>query len=303
MTDRSKMLRRYPGARAATLREHWRVVLTLIVLAPLVLLGACGTAAPGGRGAATSDSQAAAVWLANDSRSTEAVDNRQWALFLNAYRSVGSDGVARVAYGSLGRTGTAWLDRYVASLADLPITTYRRSEQFAYWVNLYNALTIKLIAAHYPLNSIRDINISRGLVSGPWTRPLINIEGRPVSLDDIQNRILRPGWNDARIHYLLACGAVGCPDLPAQPVSADQIAEQLDAAARAFINHPRGARVTDGALRLSAIYQRYAADFGGSDWDAIQHVRRYAARPLASAMRAASAVDGYDFDWSLNDAR
>ncbi|MDA0676005.1 MAG: DUF547 domain-containing protein [Proteobacteria bacterium] len=227
-------------------------------------------------------------------------DNRQWALFLSAYRSVGSDGVARIAYGKLGRTGTTWLDRYVANLAVLPITTHRRSEQFTYWVNLYNALTVKLIAEHYPLNSIQDIDISRGLMAGPWSQPLITIEGRPVSLDDIQYRILRQGWNDARFttcSRAARSAAPTCRRSRSAPIRSPSNWTPRRAPSSTTRAAPAWSTARSGCRRSTS----YAADFGGRDWDAIQHVRRYAARPLASAMRTTSTVGGYDFDWSLND--
>ena len=89
-----------------------------------------------------------------------------------------------------------------------------RDEQLAYWINLYNALTVKVILDHYPVKSILDIDISPGWFSiGPWGKKLVAVEGVEISLDDIEHRILRPIWRDPRIHYALNCAAVGCPNL------------------------------------------------------------------------------------------
>ena len=119
-------------------------------------------------------------WTAHQSDSTETVDHTAWDTFLKTYVSEHDDGVNRVAYGDVDDADKEALDRYIRSMASVSVESLPRDEQLAYWVNLYNALTVQVVHAHYPVKTIRDIDISPGLFSdGPWDKKLIEI-------DDIQ---------------------------------------------------------------------------------------------------------------------
>lgn len=151
--------------------------------------------------------------------------------------------------------------------------------------------------------SIKDINISPGLFSfGPWDKKLLTIEGEAVSLNDIEHRILRPLWRDPRIHYALNCASLGCPNLDAKAFSARDMNARLDAAARAFINHPRGARFEDGELVVSSIYDWFMEDFGGDEAGVLAHLRQYAAPALAEKLAKHGRLDRSTYDWRLNGA-
>jgi hypothetical protein len=177
-----------------------------------------------------------------------------------------------------------------------------RDEQMAYWLNLYNALTVRVILDAYPVSSIRDIDISPGLFSdGPWGKALVEIEGRAISIDDIEHRILRPIWNDPRIHYAVNCAALGCPNLGTGAFSAATLDDDLDYLAWAFINNPRAVREQSGGLILSSLYQWYPDDFGGSDEGVLRHLGEYADDALAATLAATATIGGYQYDWVLND--
>lgn len=243
-------------------------------------------------------------WLAHDPDATHTIDHSPWAQFLSRYLVQGEDGINRMRYGAVNGADRQALAAYIDGLAALPISRYSRDEQFAYWANLYNALTVRVILAHYPVDSVRDINISPGLFTrGPWGARLVTIEGQAVSLDDIEHRIMRPIWQDPRIHYMVNCAALGCPNLAPEPYLPDRLEAMLDQAARAFVNHPRGARMTGGGLRLSSIYRWYREDFGDSDAAVLGHLRVYAEGALARALQTVTAIDGHDYDWTLNAAK
>jgi hypothetical protein len=242
-------------------------------------------------------------WAASDETQRRRVDVAAWNDFLARYVVAGDDGINRVAYGRVLPADHEALSLQIAALAGLPITSYRRAEQQAYWINLYNALTVRVVLDHYPVASIRDIKLGGLLSFGPWSGKLLHIEGEEVSLDDIEHRILRPFWHDPRLHYALNCASLGCPNLAARAYEAATMERALDAAARGYVNHPRGARVEGGELFVSSIYRWYAADFGGSDAAIIAHLRRYAAPPLAQALAPITAIAGDRYDWSLNDAK
>jgi hypothetical protein len=241
-------------------------------------------------------------WQAHDETRSSTIAHDDWNAFLGAYvRKVG-DGSTSVAYGEVSAADRERLGGYIERMASVPISSYRRAEQFAYWVNLYNALTVAVVLDHYPVDSIRDIDISPGLFAdGPWRKSLVAVEGQELTLDDIEHRILRPIWRDPRIHYAVNCASVGCPDLQPLAFTAENTERLLDAGARAYVNHPRGIRVGDDGLTLSSIYNWFASDFE-RDGGVLAHVRRHATPELASALAGVDAVSNYAYDWRLNDA-
>ena len=242
-------------------------------------------------------------WQAHDPGSGASVDHGAWQRLLDSYLAPGADGVNRFAYGRVSPADREALNAYVAHLAATRVGALKRAEQLAYWINLYNALTVRLVLDHYPVASIRDIAISPGLFAvGPWGKPLIEVEGEALTLNDIEHRILRPIWGDPRIHYGVNCASIGCPDLQARAFTAETAEALLEAAARAYVNHPRGARVEAGRLTVSSIYAWFREDFGANEAGVIAHLKPYAVPELATALEAVEAIDAYEYDWALNDA-
>lgn len=240
-------------------------------------------------------------WEAHDPKSTTAVDHGAWDRFLQRNVTAGADGINRVGYGRTAPEDRAALDGYVEALAATPVSRLSRPEQLAYWINLYNALTVQLVHRHHPVASIRDIGISPGLFSiGPWGRKLTEVEGEKLSLDDIEHRILRPIWRDPRIHYAVNCAAVGCPNLQPAAFTAATTISLLDEAARAFVNHPRGVSFDGASLVVSSIYHWFKDDFGGTDEGVIAHLKTFAAPALRGRLETVSRIAGHDYDWRLN---
>jgi hypothetical protein len=241
-------------------------------------------------------------WEAHRPGSGERVDHGPWDRLLASRLSVGTDGVNRFAYGAASAADRLALDGYIAGLADAPVSRLDRSEQRAYWINLYNALTVQVVLSRYPVRSIRDISISPGLFSsGPWGKKLVTVEGEALSLDDIEHRVLRPIWRDPRTHYAVNCASIGCPNLMPRAYTAANLEAQLDAGAQAYINHPRGARLEGGKLRVSSIYVWFQDDFGGNEAGVIAHLQRHAAPALAQNLAGIKSIAGHDYDWALND--
>ncbi len=185
----------------------------------------------------------------------------------------------------------------------VPISAYKRDEQRAYWINLYNALTVKVVLDHYPVKTIRKISawFAIGLWRGPWNRKLITVEGEGLSLNDIEHRILRPIWRDPRIHYAVNCASIGCPNLRKQAFTATNAETLLARGAREYLNHNRGAKIKDGRLIVSSIYVWFKEDFGDSDRGAIRHLQQYAESVLATALAHVKRIADDHYDWALND--
>lgn len=239
-------------------------------------------------------------WQAYAARSTLRVDQRAWAAFLEKYLSVGKpDAPNLVRYGAVTRADRKSLDAYLAMLGRVPVAKLNRAEQRAYWINLYNALTVRTILDHFPVESIRDIK-SGWFSAGPWDLKLIAVDGVKLSLNDIEHRILRPIWRDNRIHYAVNCASLGCPKLQPEPFTAENSDRLLDRAAREYVNSPRGVRFDGTSLVVSRIYDWYQADFGGSEQGVLQHLERYADPQLASRLKNYRGSLAYDYAWRLN---
>ncbi len=242
------------------------------------------------------------VWQAHDRASTARVDHTAWDRLLRARVTRGADGVARFACHAVTPAERRALDDYIARLSATRVSGLARPEQFAYWINLYNALTVRLILDHPGVTSIRDIDISPGLFAvGPWGAALATIEGRAVTLNDIEHRILRPIFRDPRIHYAVNCAAIGCPDLAARAFTAATREAMLESAAHAYVNHPRGARIAAGGLVVSSIYVWFGEDFGG-DAGVLKHLREYAEGDLRQRLDGVTEIADHAYDWSLNAA-
>ena len=187
-------------------------------------------------------------------------------------------------------------------LQTVRVSALNRNEQQAYWINLYNAATIKVILDHYPVSSITKVKLSSGLRSrGPWDAKILRIEGEEVSLNDIEHRILRPIWKDPRVHYAVNCASIGCPNLQDRAYTAANVEVLLEKAAKEYISHPRGVSLKGKKLKLSSIYDWFQEDFEGSEEGVLRHLRRYAAPELASELDSFSGRISYGYDWSLNE--
>lgn len=242
-------------------------------------------------------------WEGQDAGSTRTVDHAAFGKLLGTHIVKSPDGINRFAYAKIQPAEKQALDAYVAALAGTAPTQLSRAEQRAYWINLYNALTVKTVLEHYPVKSIRDISISPGLfASGPWGKKLVRIEGEEVSLDDIEHRILRPIWRDARTHYAVNCASIGCPNLAAEPYTPATMERLLDEGAKAYVGHPRGARFEGEKLITSSIYEWFRADFGGNEAGVIKHLAQYATGEKAQRLAAATRISDDAYDWGLNDA-
>jgi hypothetical protein len=242
-------------------------------------------------------------WQAHEANDTQVVDYSPWDKLLAKYLVTGHpSGINRFRYAGVSPADRQTLDVFLKYLQQVKVSSLNPGEQKAYWVNLYNGLTVHVILDHYPVKSIMDIDISPGIFSnGPWDAKLLTIEGEQVSLNDIEHRILRPIFKDNRLHYALNCASLGCPNLQPKAFTAANTEDLLEAGARAYINSPRGARMDDeGRLRVSSIYTWYQVDFGGSSEGVINHLLHYAEGELAEALRKYNNGLHDEYDWRLN---
>lgn len=242
-------------------------------------------------------------WQAHDPDSQLSVDHTPWTAFLETYLVRGEDDINRVDYRGVAPEDRARLDAYLEALSGTEVDRLSRASQLPFWINLYNALTVQVVLDHFPVDSIREIDISPGFFSnGPWGRKLLRVEGEEISLNDVEHRILRPIWQDPRIHYAVNCAALGCPNLQPRAFTPENAEALLEKGASDYVNHPRGVFFRDGELVVSSIYDWYQADFGGSEAGVIDHLMEHARPGLRERLQDFREIDGYRYDWSLNQA-
>ena len=212
------------------------------------------------------------------------------------------------------------LDRAVAAFATPAAAEeprWTREQRMAFWINAYNAFTLRAIVDHYPIqsgwftlqprNSIRQID-------GVWTDLRWKAAGRTVTLDDIEHTILRPTFKDARIHFAVNCASFSCPPLAAQPYRAETLEAQLNEAARTYLASPEGLRIDGETLRVSSIFKWYGEDFiaeysalapGTRDQKEraiLGAVIKFGPAPAAElARRGHARIAFLDYNWMLND--
>lgn len=183
------------------------------------------------------------------------------------------------------------LDAYIDSLTgQTPDATWGRDRRLAYFINLYNALTVRLILDHYPLGSIRDL-------PNPWGKEVITIGGKGYSLDVIEHQVLRK-MGEPRIHFALNCASRSCPILQPHAFTEKSLSAELDAAARSFINDPARNQVAPHSARLSRIFQWYRSDFESKGERLVDFLNTYLDTPLEPNGR----IRYLPYDWHLNES-
>ena len=242
-----------------------------------------------------------AVWDEIDAASTATIDHSQWQAVLDTYLKPGDDGINRFAYKEVSGAGLESLQVYLQAMAEIDPRGYNAQEQQAYWINLYNALTVDLVLKYPKKKSILRMG-ERFFSIGPWDDKVYTVAGEELTLNDIEHRILRPIFKDHRVHYAVNCASIGCPNLAAEAFTGAQLEAQLAAQEQNYINHPRGVSLDSrGRLKLSQIYEWYRDDFAQNEAGLIQHLAERHAT-LGEQLGAYSGKVKYDYDWDLNTA-
>ena len=230
--------------------------------------------------------------LVTTARSVQVVDSSIYAGLLGKYVK---DGV--VDYEGF-KSEEVKLDQYLKVLEKTDTKTLSRNEQFAFYVNAYNAWTIKLILSGYPgIKSIKDLG---SLFKNPWKKKICRIDGEVIALDDIEHNILRPRFKDPRVHFAINCAAKSCPPVRSEPYRGGDLDQQLDEMTRAFINELESNRLEGHTLYVSSIFKWFAEDFNK---DIVGFFLKYAKGDLKEQLEVNKEkikVKYLDYDWSLN---
>ncbi len=196
------------------------------------------------------------------------------------------------------KSGEERLDRYLEVLEKTDVGSLSRNERFAFYINAYNAWTIKLILSGYPgVESIKDLG---SLFSSPWKKKICRVDGKVLTLDQIEHDILRPRFKDPRVHFAVNCASKGCPPLLSEPYRGEILDRQLDDVTRAFLGHAERNRLDGETLYVSKIFKWFSEDFNK---DVVGFFLAYVEGEFKKELtkkRDAIEVDYLSYDWSLN---
>ena len=232
------------------------------------------------------------VGFVSNSRSGTTVDHNVYAELLNKYVHQG-----KVDYKGF-KTDESKLDQYLKVLENVDPESLSRNERFAFYINAYNAWTIKLILSGYPgVESIKDLG---NIFQSPWKKKICRIDGDVITLDDIEHNILRPEFKDPRVHFAINCAALSCPPLGSQPFLGSTLDQQLDEATRRFVNNPKRNYLDGETLYVSKIFDWFGKDF---NYDVAGFFLNYAEDHLKRELEVRKDkinVKYLHYDWSLN---
>ena len=190
------------------------------------------------------------------------------------------------------------LDEYLAILNSTNVKSLSKKSLFAFYINAYNAFTIKLVLTKYPgINSIKEIG---SFFSNPWNKKFILLQGKTISLDHIEHKILRPKFKDPRVHFAINCASKSCPPLRNEPYKGELLENQLDDQAREFINNKKNTFIKKDTLFISKIFKWFEKDFSNNP---ILFIRRYAFEELKEKLDSSGKnikIIYLNYDWTLN---
>jgi hypothetical protein len=176
--------------------------------------------------------------------------------------------------------------------------TWSKNEQLAYWINVYNAYTVKLIVDFYPTKSIRDLGprIKIPLIKDVWHYKFFKLAGVEMCLDEVEHSILRKEFEEPRIHFAINCASVSCPPLLNEAFVATNLENQLTRVATTFINDPTRNKISSQSAQLSSIFSWFKGDFTKKG-TLIEFLNRYAKVKLSPNAR----ITFMEYNWNLNE--
>ncbi len=179
-----------------------------------------------------------------------------------------------------------------------PAANWSKNEQMAYWINAYNAYTIRLILDHYPVKSIKDIGskIKIPFVTTPWAAKFFTIGDEKMSLDNIEHGTLRKKYDDPRIHFTLVCASISCPRLRNEAYTADKLEAQMNDQGRDFLNDPTKNKIGKSTAELSKYFDWYKGDWNDNSQSVIKWVNKYATTKIDENTK----ISFQEYNWNLN---
>jgi Protein of unknown function, DUF547 len=208
----------------------------------------------------------------------------KWDQLLKKYVSASG----KVNYKGFKTDETA-LKAYLNALENNPIqNSWSKSKKMAYWINAYNAYTIKMIVDNYPVSSITKLHGGK-----PWDYKWVKLNGKTYTLNNVENDILRPEYKDARIHFAVNCAAQSCPPILNKAWTENNLNQMLEKQAKAFVNNPKYNKISSDEIEISQIFEWYAVDFG----NIIDFLNKYSDTKINKNAK----VKYKEYNWALNE--
>jgi hypothetical protein len=202
-------------------------------------------------------------------------------------------------------------ERYIKQLANTdPETLQTREEKLAFWINVYNAYTLKIIVDNYPLDSISELHTG-GLVFGTitkqtvWHKKLVTVNNQLTSLDHVEHQIIRPVFQEPRIHFAIVCAAISCPPLRSEAYEADKLDAQLDEQARIFLADQRQNSFDKNkrVARISNIFNWFKKDFAKNNAGLLVYLSQFLPEDVGASIRENPRrwkIRWSKYNWDLN---
>ena len=186
------------------------------------------------------------------------------------------------------KSAESTLNQYLGLLEKIKVGDLNgKNEKMAFWINAYNAYTLKLILKNYPLKSITDLHGGK-----PWDVKWIKLDGRNLSLNNIENDILRPTYKDPRIHFAVNCAAKSCPSLLNKAWTSGNLESSFVTQTKKFINNSDFNKISKKKVEISKIFDWYKVDFG----NLVNFLNKYSSTEIKSDAK----IEFVEYDWSLN---
>ncbi len=196
---------------------------------------------------------------------------------------------------------SAKLNDYLAKLsANAPANTWSKDEKFAYWINAYNAFTVKLITIHYPVKSIKELGAANPIIfiNTAWDKKFFSIGNKSMTLNTIEFKIIKKQFADPRSHFAINCASISCPKLLDVAYEAKTLNAQLDQQGKAFLADNDKNKVSATNPKLSSIFKWYSGDFEKGQ-SKIEFINKFSSPKL----NASAKIDYLDYNWNLNEQK
>jgi len=219
------------------------------------------------------------------------VSHDEWTSLLSKHVTV----KGQVNYKDFIKDNAA-LEKYLYEISTHPPgKNWSSAETMAYWINAYNAFTVKLIIDHYPIESIKHLKDGLPIITSPWDIKFFKIGNIDCNLNAIEHQILRVEFDDPRIHFAINCASFSCPKLRNEAFTTSKLESQLEEQAFSFFNDPNKNIITDSETRLSSILDWFRSDFENV-MPLLDYIQQY-----NEELNKSNKVEFMDYDWTLNE--
>ena len=193
-------------------------------------------------------------------------------------------------------------DAYLKTLSDnAPQKSWSQKDQIAYWINAYNAFTVKLIADNYPVKSIKDLGAENPIifVNTAWDKKFFSIDGKKMTLNTIEHKILRKQFNDPRMHFAINCASYSCPKLLDEAYEGKTVNKQLDEQSKDFLADKEKNKISADKPQVSSLFKWFSNDFTKTGKTKIAFINQF----TTTKIKESATLEYLDYSWDLNEQK